>query len=376
MNILVFSKIPIAPAYGGNRQRIRTLLNELRHDHAVTFALIPSRQARDIDLNEHEDFFGAGKFVAIKRGLLAGLIFNAGIVRRKVHGRIFGKMLSDDVDYLFDRSLKGACKHLIETVKPDVIIIEYIHFSKILEWVPNGVYKVIDTHDSFSHEFTSEAERKGLERADMVLAIQDREASMFKDLLGAASRTQVTTVSHIVAGHATIDSNRCEGASFVGSNFEANNQSLASLIANVMPMVLAERPNFKLHVIGDVGTAIPDYPFVVKHGRVKVVAHALARAPVLANYIVKGTGIKIKMLDAMGMGLACVSTALGADGLSDAFADGVCVTDDDRQFADELIALFDNAARRAALGRAGLEAVARWNTLQRSSLQSAINPAS
>ncbi|WP_375248787.1 glycosyltransferase [Sphingomonas sp.] len=370
-SILVFSKIPIAPSHGGNRQRIRTLLGELRRDHAVTFALIPSRQRRDCDAQGHRDFFGPGRYRPLTRGIVAETMFNAAALARRVRTKVFGDRRSTDVDYLFDRSIRAQCQRLIAALRPDIVLVEYVHFSKIFEWVPDDTLKVLDTHDSFVAEFTPAAERKGLARADTILAIQDREAALFDTLLAGAASTRVATVSHIVAPCAPIDLSRCDGASFIGSNFIANNQSLARLIDDVMPLVLARRPAFKLHVIGSVGDAIPDYPFVVKHGRVDRIADALVQAPVLANYITAGTGIKIKLLDAMNMGVPCVSTVLGAEGVERGFAAGVQITDDRQDFADALVALADDAARREVMGRAGIAAIARWNARQRAALAEA-----
>ncbi|RZK29397.1 MAG: glycosyltransferase [Hymenobacter sp.] len=147
---------------------------------------------------------------------------------------------------------------------------------------------------------------------------------------------------------------------------------MAALISNVMPLVLKERPNFLLNVIGAVGDSIPDYPFVVKHGRVDRISSVLKKAPILANYITKGTGIKIKLLDAMAMGVPCVSTRLGAEGVKPQFAGGVLITDSDREFANELISLFDRQDRRELIGKAGYEAAAQWDAVQRRSLKSAL----
>lgn len=371
-HILVFSKIPVAPAFGGNRQRILTMLDELRRRHRVSFVLIPSRQMRDIDLDAHRAMFGEDQFHVMTRGRLAEARFTARILWRRLKSRLFGKRLTTDIDTLFDPSLEKQCRHIIDAVAPDIVLVEYVHFSKIFEWVPADTRKLLDTHDSFSHEFTTSAERKGLARADAVLAIQDRETRLFRDMLGPDSLTEVATVSHIIADQPMVTTPSCEGATFIGSHFEANNLSLAGLVDKVMPLVLAKRPDFKLHVIGNVGEAIPDQPFIVKHGRVDVIAHSLAHAPVLANYIVKGTGIKIKMLDAMAMGIPYVSTVLGADGVAASFAHGGEVATDDQAFADALIALYDDGAKRAAMGRAGHDCAADWNAEQRRALHAVV----
>jgi glycosyltransferase involved in cell wall biosynthesis len=372
--VLIFSKIPIAPAFGGNRQRIRTFVAELLDlNFEVHFALIPSRQMRDANLDAHRDIVGPSKFWLIKRGLIGDFRFNVKALARKTLSRLKALKKSSDVDYLFDRSIVVECKRIMNSVNPDILIVEYVHFSSIFELAARDTVKVLDTHDSFANEFTADAEAKGLSRADLVIAIQDKEEDLFKGILGESCKaTKTCVISHIIGNKDPVDLSSCNGATFLGSNFEANNDSLAALISNVMPLVLQQRPNFILNIIGAVGDSIPDYPFVVKHGRVDVISSALKQAPILANYITKGTGIKIKLLDAMAMGVPCVSTRLGAEGVKSQFAGGVFITDSDQEFADELIALFDQQERRQRMGKAGYEAAVRWDAVQRHALKGAM----
>ncbi|PIB90232.1 hypothetical protein CSW62_00770 [Caulobacter sp. FWC2] len=343
-------------------------------DHEVHFALLPSRQMRDFDLDAHRQIVGPQNFCLVQRSLAMTLMFNLRILSRKVLSKVLPRKLSDNVDYVFDESLRSGCKDIILRLNPEIVVVEYVHFSSLFDLVPDSAYRIIDTHDAFWHEFTPAAEAKGLSRADLVIAIQDREAEHFRDLLSVAGdKTKVTTVSHIVGQRERVDLSSSSGATFLGSSFEANNESLAALIENVMPIVMTKIPDFKLHVIGDVGSSVPDYPFVVKHGRVKSLTTAMALAPILANYIVKGTGIKIKLLEAMAMGVPCVSTALGADGLPPEYAEGVSIASDDASYAAELVSLFEDHSRRKRMGDAGLGAIGRWDAKQRKALKDAIS---
>jgi glycosyltransferase involved in cell wall biosynthesis len=74
-----------------------------------------------------------------------------------------------------------------------------------------------------------------------------------------------------------------------------------------------------------------------------------------------GTGLKIKAIEAMGRGMAIVSTRIGAEGLEEAHGDGLVIGDT----ADELVRaiqalLRDNSERRAVANRA-LEFARAWN---------------
>lgn len=331
----------------------------------------------DVDIGGHGRILGDDRLWIINRSWIAKSRFYLKIIKIKVRGKLqINKKKVDNVDYLFDDTVLSNCRDIINRVRPDVIIVVYVHFSKILELAPSGVLRVLDTQDSFSNEFTANSERKGLERADLILAIQDKEAALFEALLAdMVSPPCVGVVSHIVGKRRTVNLSQSDGATFLGSNFEANNKSLAAFILNVMPIVLGLRPAFKLHVIGDVGTSIPNYPFVIKHGRVHSVEDAIGVAPILVNYIIEGTGIKVKLLDTMAMGVPCVSTRFGAVGLPAEFSDGVVIAEDDMEFASKLIELFDNPNHRASLGTKCKTAIERWDIEQKDSLKRHIDAA-
>lgn len=88
---------------------------------------------------------------------------------------------------------------------------------------------------------------------------------------------------------------------------------------------------------------------------VRVVANApdvaalYARAGIVIAPILSGSGTRVKLIEAAAFGRAIVTTALGCEGLD--FADGVHaeIADQPGTFADRIIALARDPARRAAL---------------------------
>ena len=78
-----------------------------------------------------------------------------------------------------------------------------------------------------------------------------------------------------------------------------------------------------------------------------------------------GGGTRLKILEAMAMGKAVVSTSLGAEGLNVVPGRDLLIADDPRSFAAHIRHLLDNpelaerigrAARRAVVGRYGWQA--------------------
>ena len=83
-------------------------------------------------------------------------------MRRKIMGYLSkSRVKCPDIDLYFDQSVLKSAKELISHYAPQIVIVEYVNCSVILNVVPPGTFKIIDTHDEFSHMFTPEAEAKG-----------------------------------------------------------------------------------------------------------------------------------------------------------------------------------------------------------------------
>jgi len=66
-----------------------------------------------------------------------------------------------------------------------------------------------------------------------------------------------------------------------------------------------------------------------------------------------GGGTRLKIFEALAMGKAVVSTSVGAEGLPVSPGTHFVQADDPAQFADAVVALLGDPARRRALGSAG-----------------------
>ncbi len=70
---------------------------------------------------------------------------------------------------------------------------------------------------------------------------------------------------------------------------------------------------------------LPDTPHVTKLGFVGDLKNVFEAAPLAINPVLLGSGINIKLLEAMAAALPTVSTVTGARGLPEAFSGGVVV---------------------------------------------------
>lgn len=78
----------------------------------------------------------------------------------------------------------------------------------------------------------------------------------------------------------------------------------------------------------------------------------LAKATLAVVPLRIGSGTRLKILEAAAAGLAIVSTSLGAEGLEFRPGQEILLEDEPQRFADAVVALLRDAARRQAIGRA------------------------
>ncbi len=377
MRIAIVSKIPMFPTTGGNRARVLSLVQAL---HAmgceVFFILIPSRQLAAFDEEKHVELVGAHRFVQIKFTPLARIRDVAKKSFYSIHYKLYKKLkrkavLQNSPDYLFEREITTSINECFKFWQPQAAIIVYVHFSAILDSLNSSIYKIIDTQDAFFNELTAEAESKGLNRADKIIAIQDKEANYFRSILPRANVDKVATIGHITTSSARAVLTQNCAASFVGSLFEANIISILYFVNDVLPVILKEVPDFKLYVGGSICNILQGKEGVISLGKVDNLVDLFEKGPILINPIRAGTGLKIKLIDAMALGLPVISTVRGVEGLPHDMVQCVEVIDDDdaTAFAAAVIKMCLDESSRVTKGAQAFECSRFWNERQRTGLR-------
>ena len=375
MKIAIVVTNPIFPSFGGYSARIASMIDHLtERGHVVGCVLLSSRRMAPPDLAAHRARLGGG-FTLLRRSWLGEGGYLAtrtarGIRRslRRAMGRKVYRL--DHIDEIFYRGFLGPLRDALAGY--DAVLVNYAYFSGAFAACPPGAVKILDTHDSFAHEIAAHEEARGLDRADVVLAIQSAEAKRFSAML--ANPGKVRIVSHMFPTRQAMDVSRCAGASFLGSSFAANIASLRHFVDRVLPIILRGHPDFILNIAGTIGDCVADGPGIRKLGRVDDVAEAFREAPVLVNCIQAGTGVKIKLLDALSLGVPCVSTRHGVEGLPDNVLNGVVVVDDadDAGFAAQVVSLWRDSARRQSLAARAFADAESWSMAQKRTLDAAI----
>lgn len=378
MKILIISPTPTHPTTAGNRARVLSLALALQQlGHEVSFALGSVAQP---DLQAMRGVFGDRLHILACsaphqiRGILPRL-------RRKLL-----RLIGDERAYLwglddyYDPDLAPQIAAIFRRESFDAVLVEYVFMSKAFEVVPRGPIRILDTHDHFAlrhrtflragktpqwFSTTAREETRGFLRADCVVAIQEEEAARFTEQMGALARP-VVTVGHLLDLRQRVTPAAAPHAVFLASANPINVDAARYLIASVLPRVLEAVPDFRFILAGDVGSAFVGVPAVECIGRVAAVSDAFGRAAIAVNPVRMGTGLNIKMLDALACGMPCVATEAGSRGLGAqrGVAFEVVANDDAEAMASAILALLADRQRARRLSDAGFQFAKDWNHQQ------------
>ncbi len=155
---------------------------------------------------------------------------------------------------------------------------------------------------------------------------------------------------------------------FLGSfRHEPNTIALDWLVNEVLPRIVARRPQARLIVVGS--DAPPRHPYADRapaieiRGFVEDIREPLSRYAVFVCPIRSGSGVRVKLLEAFASGMPVVSTAIGAEGLARQDAEFCLLADEPEAFAAKVLQLFDDSEGSAAMcARARLEVESNWDT--------------
>ncbi len=149
---------------------------------------------------------------------------------------------------------------------------------------------------------------------------------------------------------------------FIGSEAHfPNRDGLEWLLTEVWPQILNELPNCKLRVIGrwSGGTMAQLSTVGVEFAGFVADLAATLRGGIMLVPIRIGSGIRVKVLDAMSHGVPVISTSVGCEGIPALDESEVLIRDDTKGFADAVVRLAKSRELRERLANAGRDLVSR-----------------
>jgi succinoglycan biosynthesis protein ExoO len=219
-----------------------------------------------------------------------------------------------------------------------------------------GQFETLDAADSVA-TVTADQEMALLDLADVVVAIQENEAAAVRARL---PHKPVLVVPMGVDPAASAQPGSGSELLFVGSNTAANVVGLRWFFDEVWPRIRMSAPWATLTVVGNVARAFIDAPDGVEFAGVLADLNAVyARAAVVISPLTAGSGLKIKLVDALAHGKAVVATPITLQGVEEIAGGVVAQAATPGKFAAAVVALLNDENQRGRLGEAGLALVRR-----------------
>jgi glycosyltransferase involved in cell wall biosynthesis len=289
------------------------------------------------------------------------------------------------VDDYYEPALDDRIDELHSVYQFDAVVCEYVMMSRALLRFGKPVRRLLDTVEIFSLGDASrnapsakiwvrvspEEELRGLQRADVVVAIQDHDAKTFRD----AGLTRVVTFGHPVAlapEALPVPGGTKPQLLFVAAGHPFDVDGLWWFWREVYPLLAAWLPPDQVVVAGGIADALVERPPFRFLGRVPDLEPVYRSARVVMAPLREGTGLKIKVVEALGQGKALVATTFGAKGVEQADGSALKLADSPAAFAEAIELLMRNDEQCLRFMCGARDFARQWNERQRKSLEDAL----
>lgn len=280
--------------------------------------------------------------------------------------------------------------HVLKHFKPDIVWFEFYYQARsdylaLLERHCPQARIVVDSVDVHFNRLETKARLTGKledetaasqlrERelaayasADMVIAVSDEDRQLIRQSLPHIPVEVVPNI-HAVPPFPDMAKRHYGELVFVGGfKHDPNVDAMQYFCGEVMPLIIAARPQARLKIIG---SNPPQAILALASEGVEVLGYVPDTAPHLESAYISiaplryGGGMKGKVGEAMSYGLPVVTTSFGAEGFGLQPGKDLLVGDTAESFATQVIALLDDANLHSQVARRGYEFIERHYSVQ------------
>lgn len=212
--------------------------------------------------------------------------------------------------------------------------VEYEIWERLAENAPIGLKKWYFKHISRK---LREFEKQYLEQYDLLVTFTDRDLSTYRKM-GYYNGATLSPIGLNLGQYIKEEVAQVNGPkfAFIGAlDWLPNLEGLMWLIEKVWPHILAKYPNAELHIAGrktpaEVFALATDS--IIVHGEVQDSKAFLNQYPIILVPLFSGSGMRVKILEAMALGRIVIATSVAVEGIP--AKDGVefFLADDPEQF--------------------------------------------
>lgn len=281
--------------------------------------------------------------------------------RRYLKRRIGGRSEPESTMQRFRNPVfESWCFSIAWRIRPAAVLTSIAWNARILDRVPPDALRILDTidvqhlrserargagGDLDNRRCTREEEQRELERADILIAMQDEETEFLREMCPECTVTRAGHACQVLA--APLQTADTPTLMFAANLYDPNVRGIKAFLRDVWPRLRARVPEAKLLVCGTVCKGLSRPPAGVRLlGYVADLEWVYKTSAALINPIPYSTGQSVKVSEALARGRCVVASPAGVRGL-DEFPDlPVDVTDSPEATVDALAQLLTEPEER------------------------------
>ena len=373
MKILWVKAGGLVPLDSGGKIRSYNILRQLARDHRVTYFGFHAEQ---------DDAAHAELKAIFERVVTCPLKLPA--AKSFAELMQYGKDLFSREPYAISKYCQpwvaGELRKLVQSEKYDVIVCDFLVAAGVIPWdlpcpkvlfthnvealiwkrhyevARNPLWKLLSWREWRAME---RAEKRYLREADHVLAVSQTDRDFFAREVPAEKLTVIPTGVDIEYFRPMAVEEEPNSLVFTGSmDWMPNEDGIFYFAEEILPRIFEKLLNARLSVVGRKPSArlralaATDPHHLHLTGWVDDIRPYLAQNAVCIVPLRVGSGTRLKIFEAMGMGKAIVSTTIGAEGLPVRHGEEILLADSPDDFAASVVKLLEDAAERRRLGSA------------------------
>lgn len=292
----------------------------------------------------------------------------------------------------YSQPYRNAVRESLAEFRPDLVLCEWTPYAIYVENL-RSIKKLVSTHnveaDIWQRYYENETnslrrwyireqwrkvkrfERAALSWVDAATAVSDLDCARLANECPGLRIATIPNGVDLEYFHALPQPAQRRHLVFTGSmDWRPNQDASRYFIWEIFPLLKQARPDLECTFVGRNPPAdierLASMPGVHITGTVEDVRPYVDRAAVYIVPLRVGGGSRLKILEALAMGRAVVSTTIGAEGLDVAHECQVLLADDPRSFAASVLRLLDDPERCRELayqGRRLVEQQYGWDAL-------------
>ena len=373
MRVLYITNKPIFPVVDGGCKAMQQFLScllkaEIEVDHLCLATQKHPFKAENYPNSLKENVSISSRFVQTKIQVLPAL-------KNLIQGKSYNISRFDSPDFHADLSAKLSAENFTHVVLESLYLTPYISTirkhskAKIIVRTHNVEHQIWEQYAANTSNPIKKwylkrlasamktAEISNLNAVDLLATISNTDAETFRNLGIKTPRVTIPVAMEVHSKKTTFSS---DSIFFLGSmNWQPNSEAVDWLVSSIFPALKKVIPEVRLNLAGSFMNG--KFPSdknagIINHGFVENSTDFMLTKGILVLPIQSGSGVRMKLLEALSLGIPVVTTAIGAQGIND-FSTVYCA-ETEEEFVAKIAELLLSTKKQLLLGQKAFEYVA------------------